>query len=66
MKTTTTEIVTAHPILAIDLGKYKHVACVCPAADDLDFQTLPTGRQELARLLERHRKPSCRPACCSI
>jgi transposase len=48
-------IATARPILAIDLGKYKSVACVYRAADDLDFQTLPTGREELARLLDRHR-----------
>jgi transposase len=55
MMTTTTEIATARPILALDLGKYKSVACVYRSATDLHFHSLATGRDELARLLDRHR-----------
>ena len=47
---------TAGLIVALDLGKYKTVACVYdgdPAA--ARFQTLSTGREELCRLLVRHR-----------
>src|SRR5439155_17859496 len=47
---------TAGLIVALDLGKYKTVACVYdgdPAA--ARFQTLSTGREELCRLLARHR-----------
>jgi transposase len=42
-------------ILAIDLGKYKSVACLYRAADDLRFLTFPTSREELTRLLQRQR-----------
>ena len=42
------------PILAIDLGKYKSVACLYRSAEDLRFITVTTSRDELARLLERH------------
>jgi transposase len=47
---------TACPILALDLGKYKTVACLYagdPAA--ARFVTLDTTRAELGRLLARHR-----------
>ena len=48
--TTTTEITTAAaPILAIDLGKYKSVACVYRSADEHRFHSIPTSRDELAR-----------------
>jgi transposase len=53
---TTTSIATAaHPILAIDLGKYKCVACVYRSADDHVFASLSTSRAELSRLLAKHR-----------
>jgi len=42
-------------ILALDLGKYKSVACVYRAADDTRFTTVPTSRQELGRLLDTYR-----------
>ena len=42
-------------ILAIDLGKYKSVACLSGGANDSRFLSLSTRRAELARLLERHR-----------
>ncbi len=43
-------------ILAIDLGKYKSVACVYDRSTaQADFDTLPTSRAELLRLIDRHR-----------
>src|SRR5262249_45712135 len=43
-------------ILAIDLGKYKSVACIYgPATAQARFDTLTTSRDELARLFRRHR-----------
>ena len=53
--TTTIQTTAADTILALDLGKYKTVACVYRAADDTRFTTVPTGRQELARLLDKYR-----------
>jgi transposase len=61
MKTATatarTSVTTAaaETIVAIDLGKYKSVACLSRAADDHCFLSLPTSREELARVLEKHR-----------
>jgi transposase len=52
---TTTANATAAPILAIDLGKYKSVACLCRSADDTRFTTFATSRDELARLIDQHR-----------
>ena len=50
MTTTTTAI------LALDLGKYKSVACLYdPRGGEDRFHTLPTTRAELPRLLDRHR-----------
>jgi transposase len=51
----TTTIPAVDTILALDLGKYKSVACVYRAADDLRFTTVTTSRAELGRLSERHR-----------
>jgi transposase len=53
----TTNAVTtaAGPILAIDLGKYKSVACVYGSADEHRFHSLATSRAELTRLLDQHR-----------
>jgi len=58
MTTTTTQTATAaDTILALDLGKYKSVACVYRAADDLRFTTVTSSRQELGRLID-----TCQPA----
>ena len=46
---------TTDTILAIDLGRYKSVACVYRSAGELRFHSVTTSRHELARLLERHR-----------
>ena len=44
------------PILAIDLGKYKSVACLYhPATAEAEFRTLDTSRSELTRLIARAR-----------
>lgn len=53
--TTTTSATAAETILAIDLGKYKSVACAYRAADDHRFTTVPTSRAELTRLIQTHR-----------
>ena len=66
MKTTTPT--AAGPILALDLGKYKSVACAHdPAGAEPCFQTIPTGRADLLRLRDRHRPAvvvieACAPA----
>jgi transposase len=62
MTTTTTTtakgpVATATPIVALDLGKYKGVACgYDPAGPQARFQTLEATRANLRALLER-----CRP-----
>jgi transposase len=54
--TTATATATTTAILALDLGKYKSVACAYdPAGGEARFHTLPTTRDELARLLDRLR-----------
>jgi transposase len=45
-------------ILALDLGKYKTVACAYDPAAPARFETVTTGRPELERLIGRHR-PAC-------
>jgi transposase len=58
MTTTMTEITTATAtgaILAIDLGKYKSVAYLYRSADDESFTTIRTSREEIRRLLAKHR-----------
>jgi transposase len=56
MTTTTTTATAAGTILAIDLGKYKSVACAYDRATaQAAFDTITTGRAERLRLLERHR-----------
>ncbi len=52
---TTTAKAAAATILAIDLGKYKSVACLDRSAQDPRFTTIPTTRAELALLLDKHR-----------
>src|SRR5262249_34161977 len=47
---------TAGPILALDLGKYKSVACAYPGDPaDARFESLTTDRQHLRKLFARHR-----------
>jgi transposase len=54
--TTATSVPTAERIVAIDLGKYKSVACnYHPGSGEVAFTTLGTGRAELHRLLARRR-----------
>ena len=56
MTTNTTKIATAAcAILALDLGKYKSVACLYRSPDDQRFTTLTTSRAELTRLIAKHR-----------
>jgi transposase len=51
----TTTITTAvDTILALDLGKYKTVACVYRTATEVRFTTVTTSRQELDRLLDKY------------
>jgi hypothetical protein len=52
-------------ILAFDLGKYKSVACLYDRATAAaTFDSIPTSRGELLRLIDRHRPspPSSRAA----
>src|SRR5262249_4275002 len=53
--TTTTNAAAADPILAIDLGRYKSVACVVRSADAQRFTTIRTSRAEISRLLAQQR-----------
>src|SRR5262245_35315313 len=54
--TTTKTTATAGAILALDLGKYKSVACVYDRGTArAAFDTITTGRAELLRLIDRHR-----------
>ena len=55
MTTTTTTATAADTILALDLGKYKSVACLSRSTDDARFTTLATSRHELTRLIHKHR-----------
>jgi hypothetical protein len=52
---TTIIAATACPILSLDLGKYKSVACIYRTPDEKEFTTIPTSRAELTRLLAKHR-----------
>jgi transposase len=52
--TTTCAATAADTILAIDLGKYKSVACLDRPDHEPRFTTLPTSRRELIALLERY------------
>ena len=56
--TTTTAATAARTILALDLGKYKSVACLYDRATAAaTFDSIPTSRAELLRLFRRHRPP---------
>src|SRR5688572_20343366 len=49
---TMTNTASTHTILAVDLGKYKSVACVHdPATGEYRFTSFETTRTELCRLL---------------
>jgi transposase len=54
--TTTATTTAAGPILALDLGKYKTVACAYgPGATQARFDTLTTSREQLRALFARER-----------
>jgi transposase len=53
--TTTVKPIAADTILAIDLAKYKSVACIYRSADDIRFSSFPTSRAEVVRLIQKHR-----------
>src|SRR5688500_4290517 len=53
--TTIAKTTAAATILAIDLGKYKSVACLYRSAGDQRFTTCATSRTELTRLIDQHR-----------
>lgn len=56
MNQTTTTTIAADTILAIDLGKYKSVACVYHRGTaQAAFDTFTTSSAELLRLIQRHR-----------
>ena len=48
---TITKTASTKAILAIDLGKYKSVACVHDAGGEISFTTFDTTRAELQRLI---------------
>src|SRR5438132_972611 len=52
--TTTATATAAETILAIDLGKYKSVACLSRSVDDHRFFSFATSRAEITRLLDKH------------
>jgi hypothetical protein len=52
---TTTITTAADTILALDLGKYKSVACLYRSANDARFTSITTTRTELPRLIQKHR-----------
>ena len=64
--TTTAVTTAAGPILAIDLGKYKCVACVYRSATEHTFQSIDTSRAEVARLIERTRPAVVVVEACSL
>ena len=65
--TTTTVTPTAGTILAIDLGKYKSVACSYdPATAQARYETLTTSRPELTRLIARHRPARVAIEACAL
>jgi len=64
--TTTAVTNAAGPILAIDLGKYKCVACVYRSATEHTFQSIDMSRTEVARLIERTRPAVVVIEACSL
>src|SRR5437764_13903970 len=58
---------TSFPILAIDLGKYKCVACWYePTGGEVRFETLTTSRLNRQRLLERDRPGAVAIEACAL
>src|SRR5262245_39963377 len=57
-------LLTSAPVLAIDLGKYKCVACVDRSATEHTFQTMDTSR--IARLISRTRPAVVVIEACSL
>jgi transposase len=56
MTTNLSELTNATgPILSLDLGKYKSVACIYAGAEDTRFTTITTSRTELIRLFAKYR-----------
>src|SRR5262245_19401666 len=56
MTTTTSASIATGLILALDLGKFKTVACTYdPITAQARFATLTTSRAELVRLVEQYR-----------
>ena len=55
MMMTTAETAATDTILAIDLGKYKSVACLSRSIPDQRFVKFSTCRAELTKLLDKHR-----------
>src|SRR5262245_51646229 len=67
MTTTVAKAPTAAgPILAIDLGKYKCVACVYHAADGYSFHAIDTFLVEVERLIRRTRPSVVVIEACSL
>jgi len=67
MTTTAAEAPTAAgPILAVDLGKYKCVACVYHAADRHTFHAVDTSVAEVERLIRRTRPAVVVIEACSL
>jgi transposase len=64
--TTTAVTTAAGPILAIDLGKYKCVACLDRTAADHTFQSFDTSRAEVERLIRRTRPAVVVIEACSL
>ena len=64
--TTTAVTTAAGPILAIDLGKYKCVACLYRSAADHTFHTIDTSRAELERVIRRARPAVVVVEACSL
>src|SRR5262245_63323496 len=57
-------LLTSAPVLAIDLGKYKCVACVDRSATEHTFQTMDTSR--IDRLISRTRPAVVVIEACSL
>jgi transposase len=64
--TTTAVTTAAGPILAIDLGKYKCLACIYRSATDHTFRAIDTSRAEVERLLRRTRPAVVVVEACSL
>jgi transposase len=64
--TTTAVTTAAGPILALDLGKYKCVACAYHAADRYTFHAIDTSPAEVERLIRRTRPAVVVIEACSL